>query len=222
MCDINTPQGLAKLSAYLADKSYIDGYVSSKADVAVFKALKHAPERKPETLNVFRWYKHITSFSDEERNNFGESKKKVEDYVSGKAYGGGDAPAAKKAGGDDFDLFGDEEEDAEAAESLKKKAEEAKKKDKKKDAAKSIVILDVKPWDDETDLAKMEECVRSVTMEGLVWGTSKLLPVAFGIKKLQITCVVEDEKVSTDTLEEEIAKFEEYVQSTDIAAFNKL
>jgi translation elongation factor EF-1beta len=32
-------------------------------------------------------------------------------------------------------------------------------------------------------------------MDGLLWGTSKLVPVAFGVKKLQITCVIEDDKV---------------------------
>lgn len=66
-------------------------------------------------------------------------------------------------------------------------------------------------WDDETDMAKMEECVRSIHMDGLVWGASKLVPVGYGIKKLQIQCVVEDDKVGTDILEEEITKFEDYV-----------
>jgi elongation factor 1-beta len=28
----------------------------------------------------------------------------------------------------------------------------------------------VKPWDDETDMQKLEEAVRSVKMEGLLWG----------------------------------------------------
>lgn len=60
-------------------------------------------------------------------------------------------------------------------------------------------------------MAKMEECVRSIHMDGLVWGASKLVPVGYGIKKLQIQCVVEDEKVGTDILEEEITKFEDYV-----------
>ncbi|XP_027563238.1 elongation factor 1-delta-like [Neopelma chrysocephalum] len=77
-------------------------------------------------------------------------------------------------------------------------------------------------WDDETDMAKLEECVRSIHMDGLLWGASKLVPVGYGIKKLQIQCVVEDEKVGTDILEEEITKFEDYVQSVDIAAFNKI
>ena len=33
---------------------------------------------------------------------------------------------------------------------------------------------------------------------------------------------MEDEKVSTDDLQEKIEAFEEFVQSVDIAAFNKL
>lgn len=68
-------------------------------------------------------------------------------------------------------------------------------------------------WDDETDMAKLEECVRSVQADGLLWGTSKLVPVGYGIKKLQIACVVEDDKVGTDILEEEITKFEDYVST---------
>lgn len=42
-------------------------------------------------------------------------------------------------------------------------------------------------------------------------GSSKLVPVGYGIRKLQIQCVVEDDKVGTDQLEEEITKFEEHV-----------
>merc|ERR1712130_908616 len=84
------------------------------------------------------------------------------------------------------------------------------------------IILDIKPWDDETPLSKMEESVRSVEMDGLLWGTSKFVAVGYGIKKLQITCVVEDDKVSTDDLEDKITAFEDYVQSMDIVAFNKI
>ncbi|KAG5006208.1 hypothetical protein JHK85_024750 [Glycine max] len=31
-------------------------------------------------------------------------------------------------------------------------------------------MLDVKPWDDETDMKKLEEAVRSIEMEGLLFG----------------------------------------------------
>ena len=84
------------------------------------------------------------------------------------------------------------------------------------------MLLDVKPWDDETDMKKMEELVRKIEMDGLLWGASKLVPVGYGINKLQIMCVIEDEKVSIDLLSEQIQDNEDYVQSVDIAAFNKI
>uniref|UniRef100_A0A4W5KBB0 Eukaryotic translation elongation factor 1 delta b (guanine nucleotide exchange protein) n=1 Tax=Hucho hucho TaxID=62062 RepID=A0A4W5KBB0_9TELE len=126
---------------------------------------------------------------------------------------------------DDMDLFGsDDEEDAEAERIKEQRLKEYAEKKAKKPTliAKSSILLDVKPWDDETDMAKLEECVRSVVAEGLLWGQSKLVPVGYGIRKLQIQCVVEDDKVGTDLLEEEITKFEDYVQSVDVAAFNKI
>ncbi|XP_077471186.1 elongation factor 1-delta-like isoform X3 [Stigmatopora argus] len=125
---------------------------------------------------------------------------------------------------DDVDLFGSDEEDEEAArlKQARVDAYAAKKAKKPVLIAKSSILLDVKPWDDETDMSKLEECVRSVAMDGLLWGASKLVPVGYGIKKLQINCVVEDDKVGTDILEEEITKFEDFIQSVDVAAFNKI
>ena len=73
-----------------------------------------------------------------------------------------------------------------------------------------------------SDMKKLEELVRSIESDGLLWGASKLVPLAYGIRKLQISCVIEDDKISTDFLEEEITKFEDYVQSMDVAAFNKI
>ena len=64
----------------------------------------------------------------------------------------------------------------------------------------------------------LEESVRSVDMDGLVWGASKLVPVGYGVSKLQITAVVEDDKVGMDDLEEKIVEFEDYVQSSDIVS----
>ena len=68
----------------------------------------------------------------------------------------------------------------------------------------------------------LEASVRSIEKDGLVWGASKLVPIGFGIKKLQINLVVEDEKVSIDELQDQIAEFEDYVQSSDVAAMQKL
>jgi len=136
---------------------------------------------------------------------------------------------------DDMDFFessDDEDEEAKAAaEALKakrvaeynaRKAEKAAKKGVV--AAKSMITLDVKPFDDETDLDALAAKIKSeIAMDGLVWGQKhEKKPLAFGIFKLVITAVVEDEKVSTDDLTEKIEEYDDEVQSVDIAAFNKL
>jgi elongation factor 1-delta len=131
---------------------------------------------------------------------------------------------------DDIDLFGsDEEEDDGEAERLKEQRikeynDKKAAKEAKKGAliAKSNIILDVKPWDDETDMAEIEKQVRQIETDGLLWGASKLVAIGYGIKKLQICCVVVDDKVGTDFLEEEITAIEDLVQSVDVAAFNKI
>uniref|UniRef100_A0A2K5JDV4 Elongation factor 1-delta n=1 Tax=Colobus angolensis palliatus TaxID=336983 RepID=A0A2K5JDV4_COLAP len=116
---------------------------------------------------------------------------------------------------DDIDMFGSdsEEEDKKAAQLREERLQQYAKKPAL--GAKSSIMLDVKPWDDEMDMAQLE------ALDGLVWGASKLVPVGYGIWKLQIQCVVED-KVGTDLLKEEITKFEQHVQSVDITAFNKI
>merc|ERR1712203_149446 len=122
------------------------------------------------------------------------------------------APAAKAAPApaeddDDVDLFGsDEESDDEEKKRITEerlKAYHEKKAKKPKVIAKTSVLFDVKPWDDETDMdAMLKEC-KSIEMEGLVWGASKLVPVGYGIKTPGM-CVVEDEKVSIDELSEKM------------------
>ncbi|XP_011313364.1 elongation factor 1-beta' [Fopius arisanus] len=218
--DLKTPKGLKDLDTYLADRSYIEGYQATQADVAVYEALGKTPS--PANPHVLRWYNHIKSH--ELKKLPGE--KKAPSVLGGGAPG---APAAKSAEKDDdddeVDLFGsDEEEDAEAERIREERLKAYAEKKAKKPAliAKSSIIIDVKPWDDETDLKAMEKAVRSIEMDGLVWGVSKLVPVGYGIKKLQIVCVVEDDKVSVDELVEKIQDFEEHVQSADIAAFNKI
>merc|ERR1711979_33866 len=109
---------------------------------------------------------------------------------------------------DDMDFFDDSDDEDEEA----------------KAAAKSMITLDVKPFDDETDLDALAVKIKSeIAMDGLVWGQKhEKKPLAFGIFKLVITAVVEDEKVSTDDLTEKIEEYDDEVQSVDIAAFNKL
>jgi len=224
--DFLTDAGLTVLNSWLTTRSYIVGFSPSQADVVSFKALKEAPDAA-KYPHAARWYKHIASYSEEFATLPGDASKPYTTYgpeVTAATLNPAKAPAAEED--DDVDLFGsdDEEEDAEAERIRNERLAEYKKKKegKVKPAAKSVVTMDIKPWDDETDMKALEAAVRGIEKDGLVWGASKLVPVGYGIKKLQITLVIEDDKVGLSELEEEITEFEDYVQSTDIAAMQKL
>ncbi|KAG5883611.1 hypothetical protein JTB14_025185 [Gonioctena quinquepunctata] len=214
--DLKTEKGVKELNSFLEDKSYISGYALSQADVDALNQLSKAPGANfPHAL---RWYNHIKSFSADELKKSGAASPL-------KTAGTTTAPA-KADDDDDVDLFAsdDEEENAEAAKIREDRLKAyADKKSKKPELiAKSSIVLDVKPWDDETDMKELEKAARTIEMEGLVWGASKFVPVGYGINKLQIICIVEDAKVSVDELVEKIQEFEDFVQSVDIAAFNKI
>lgn len=226
--DFVSDTGLTLLEHWLTTRSYIVGYGPSQADVKAFQTFKSAPKAENHP-HAYRWYKHIASFESEFSSLPGDPSKPITAYgPESTELPTNIAKAPEKAEEDDdeVDLFGsdDEEEDAEAARIREERlAEYAKKKaGKTKPAAKSIVTMDVKPWDDETDMKALEAEVRSIEKDGLVWGASKLVAIGYGIKKLQINLVVEDEKISLDELQEQIAEFEDYVQSSDIAAMQKL
>jgi len=206
---------LAAVNAHLVNRSYIVGYQPSQADTTVYKATSDQ-SLPAEFVHLVRWYKHISSYGSDMDKFPGVKQTMVELGFHG------DAQNEE----DDFELFGsDDEAVSAAAEQLKEeriRMYEEKKKRKEAVVAKSNIILDVKPWDDETNMADMEKAVRSIAADGLVWGASKLVPLAYGIHKLQISCVVEDDKIGIDFLEDEITKHEDLVQSVDIAAFNKI
>merc|ERR1711879_47911 len=134
-----------------------------------------------------------------------------------------EAPAAKKAEEevDEDDLFGGVDEEELAAEK-KRREDEKKHKKKVEEIQRSNIIFDVKPLGDDTDLNEMEKVVRAITLDGLTWGPSKFVDIAYGVKKLQISCVVVDDKVFTEDIEEGIMAHEELVQSVDIASFTKV
>merc|ERR1711981_1097483 len=90
---------------------------------------------------------------------------------------------------DDVDLFGSDEESEDDEEKNRVREERlaayaAKKATKAKVIAKTSVVLDCKPWDDETDMDAMLKQVKTIQKDGLVWGASKLVPVGYGIHKL--------------------------------------
>merc|ERR1712112_598808 len=141
--DLKSAAGVKALNEFLAEHSYIEGYVPSQADTAVFEALSGAP--KSDTPHALRWYNHIKSFAAGMKQ-FPKAEK--------------DASASAAADDDDdVDLFGsDEEEDDEEKKRITEerlKAYNEKKAKKPKVIAKTSVLFDVKPWDDETDMDAM-------------------------------------------------------------------
>ncbi|PUZ40738.1 hypothetical protein GQ55_9G447500 [Panicum hallii var. hallii] len=214
LSNVNSEASLQKLNDYLLTRSYITGYQASKDDMAVFTALSSTPPSS---------YVNVTSGVTAK----GEGIKVESSACSVASTPGvtGQKPSAadEDDDDDDVDLFGEETEAERAA--AEARAAAVKASGKKKESGKSSVLLDVKPWDDETDMQKLEEAVRSVKMEGLLWGASKLVPVGYGIKKMQIMMTIVDDLVSVDNLIEDHLCTEpanEYIQSCDIVAFNKI
>lgn len=58
-----------------------------------------------------------------------------------------------------------------------------------------------------------------INPEGLVWGQEvKFEEVAFGAKKIVMSMIIEDDKVLTDDVFDQILAWEDDVQSVDIAS----
>ncbi|CAO3587054.1 unnamed protein product [Absidia cylindrospora] len=70
----------------------------------------------------------------------------------------------------DIDLFGSDDEEAEKIKAARVAEYNAKKVNKPKPLAKTTVTLEVKPWDDETDMEELTKGVRAITMDGSVVG----------------------------------------------------
>ncbi|KAG0496967.1 hypothetical protein HPP92_001658 [Vanilla planifolia] len=222
--ELHSEAGIKTLDEFLSGKNYISGDQFTKDDIKVYAAVPEKP--RDEFQSASRWFERVslalaTSFpgtavgvkidgqvaSSVSPAVSVETKEDVKDVVEDD---------------DDLDLFGDETEEEKKAAAER---EASKSSSKKKESGKSSVLLDVKPWDDETDMKKLEEAVRSIEMPGLLWGASKLVPVGYGIKKLQIMLTIVDDLVSVDDLIEEHLTAEpcnEHVQSCDIVAFNKI
>jgi elongation factor 1-beta len=196
---LDAPLAFHILNGFFESQSYVKGVQASDDDKTVFSALHEGPD--PTTYpHLARWYDHIAATQG----------------------------LTKKAIADDIDLWGsDDEEVNEEAEKLKQQRLDeyaAKKAKGPVTIAKTMVTLDVKPWDDETDLKKMLSSVRSVEQDGLTWAEKEsFVAVGYGIQKLRINLVVEDDKVSVEELQEKLATdFEDLIQSVDIVAMSKL
>lgn len=213
--DLDKDVGLKKFNGYLTGKSYVEGYCFSTADQTTFTKCVKCPVAS-KYPHAFRWYMHVASL-------LGVRVALVQDDCTA------DKKVEKKKqeeSDDDDDMFGDddEEDEEEAKAAAKKRADAAKAtKVKKVVVERSQVVLEVKPWEAGTDLEELAGKIKATTIEGLKWGEGhKLVPVAFGIKKLLVQCIIIDSMVLLDDITDKIEEFEDYVQSVDVASMNKM
>eukprot|EP00922_Rhytidocystis_sp_ex-Travisia-forbesii_P008350 GHVS01012278.1.p1 GENE.GHVS01012278.1~~GHVS01012278.1.p1 ORF type:complete len:204 (+),score=49.45 GHVS01012278.1:466-1077(+) len=151
---------------------------------------------------------------------------------------------------EDFDLFGESSAaDKEAVKELAEK-KKAEAKPKKVIISKSSLVIEIKPNSVDTELDQVLALVKKIEINGVTWGeASKKVPVAFGLYKLQVSCTIIDDLVTTEDItdaiealglsgeraasrlkrkdagedqEEEEEGGDGLVQSADIVSFNKL
>jgi elongation factor 1-beta len=138
------------------------------------------------------------------------------------------APAAKAAD-DDFDVFADDDDEDDGpkesrADMLARLKKEAEVRTAKKEAKqRTLVAVEIKPWDVEQDLMGLwRKITSSINQEGLKWAEScNLVDVAYGIQKIQTTFVMGATNSSDDVIEA-ILELEDEVQSCEVITMNVL
>ena len=179
---------LKAVNGFLTSRSYLDGYKPTQVDTSYYNAIGRVSQKDGLT-NLYRWWLHISSFTEAERAAFpGEPK----DLNAGKKAAEEDEDDEDED--DEDDLFGDSDDDDEdddedpmerlerlaakgdkvAIAKLKVSRAKAAKAAKKEAAGRTMIILEIKPFDDETNLKELEKEIRQIgpdTLKGLcLWG----------------------------------------------------
>lgn len=217
--DVTTDKGLAAFNGFMGSKSYVDGWTMSAADTEVYGKISSIPDRT-KLPHAYRWYIHIAALQGVRGLGAG---------APAAAAPAAEKKAAKADDDDDFDVFGDdddaEEEPKESrAEMLARLKKEAEERTARKEAKqRTLVAIEVKPWDVEQDLmALWKKITETIKQDGLKWGEScNLADVAFGIKKIQTTFVMGVNN-SSDDIVEAIEAMEDEVQSCEVTSMNVL
>ena len=224
---------LVELEKSLANNLFIKGAHPSQEDATTFAKFEEAkcvPDQD-KYPSVWAWYSLMVLFEDEVIKRWKPAEKPQGKGKEGKGKdkkGKGkkeekEEKKEEKAEEDDMDLFGEENEDDKKAKEEMKKKNKEKKKDKKKPIDKSHVIMEIKGWEEGQDLeALAKKIISTIKKDGLQWNTGyKLEEVAFGIKKLVIAFLAEDDKVSVQEITDELESWEDEIQSVDVVSFNK-
>ena len=232
---------LGELEKNLANNLFLKGAHPTQDDATTFAKFVEAkcvPDQDKHP-SVWAWYSLMVLFEDEVIKSWKPSEKpqdKKQGQGKGKKDKGKKDNEEKPKKGkekkpkkeeeeniDEEDLFGEETEaEKKLKEEMKKKNKE--KKDKgKKNVDKSHVIMEIKGWEKDQDLeALAKKIIDTIKKDGLQWNTGyKLEEVAFGIKKLIIAFLAEDDKVSVQEIQEELESWEDDIQSVEVVSFNK-
>ena len=192
------------LEVRLVKDMWLGGQQPSAEDREAIEAMP-TPPSVSQYPNTFSWWCLVAKFTPTVRSTWAAAAAKVEKPAKG---GKKETPKeevkVEAAAEDEFDPFADEEEDEEAEKAKMERMKEIAKTAKshgKVVIGKSIIIYEVKPWGEETDLDALAKKVLAIEMDGLLWKTEyKKEPIAYGVFKLVIVAFVEDLKVSTDEL----------------------
>lgn len=229
---ITNTSDLDKLETHFRDNLFVGGNFPNAEDALLYEQYTSSNSEPSQAShqNLWSWFSLISIYTPAVKESWKQTATKKEEPKKTEAKKTETKKAETKKEepkkDDDMDLFGDDDEgDAAALEAMKNKKAEEKKKEKKKDVViqKSLILLEVKVWDPEQDYDALAKKILTIQKDGLFWKTEyQLKDVAFGVKKIVIGLVVEDDKVSVDDITEEIESWEDDVQSVDIAAFNKI
>lgn len=199
-----TPEKLKEINFSLNDKLFINGDQPSSDDAEIFEKIRHNfILDKGDYPNIFAWLQFMTLFENKvieswKINKKGKNKNKNEEENEE----------------DEFNLL------------LNKIYEEKQKKSNNKNNENEIhysfVLLEIKVWDSEQDLDALAKKIQNIEKEGLVWKKEyKLKEIIFGIQKILMGLIVNDDIISIDEIIDEIQSWEDEVQSIEMA-FNKL
>ncbi|RID61418.1 hypothetical protein BRARA_E00570, partial [Brassica rapa] len=189
----NSNAGLKKLDEHLLTRYYITGHKASKDDITVYAALsKHPPSQY---VNVSRWYNHIETLLGISGISSQGSGVSIDGLVSTSEHAVADSNDGVAVVDNDKDVDQDVDLIGEDTQKEKKSAEERATSTKKK-----ISLVLINPNDEETDMKKLEETVRSIQVAGLFWGASKIYNVGYGFKYMRTIFTIVDDHLSLDTV----------------------
>nr|VDC69888.1 unnamed protein product [Brassica rapa] len=179
----NSNAGLKKLDEHLLTRYYITGHKASKDDITVYAALsKHPPSQY---VNVSRWYNHIETLLGISGISCQGSGVSIDGLVSTSEHAVAGSNDGVAVVDNDKDVDQDVDLIREDTQKEKKSAEERATSTKKKICWESVLIVII-PQDCQTNMKKLEERLRTIQMEGLIWGASKLVHVGYGVELLRI------------------------------------